>query len=84
MNSITILGLVAATLTTFSFLPQAIKVIKTKNTKDLSLPMYATLTIGVLLWLIYGFLMKDIPIIACNSITFIFASIILVMKMKYN
>lgn len=80
----TILGLVAATLTTISFLPQAIKVIKTKNTKDLSLVMYIALTSGVLLWLIYGFLLNDIPIMIANAITLVFATTILFMKVKYK
>lgn len=84
MNPITILGLVAATFTTLSFLPQAIKVIKTKNTKDLSLVMYSIFTIGVSLWLIYGFLVKDLPIIVSNAITFLLAIVILIMKIKYK
>ena len=50
MEITTLLGLVAATCTTISFLPQALKTIKTKNTKDLSLGMYTVLTTGVLLW----------------------------------
>ena len=84
MNYITVIGLVAASFTTFSFLPQAVKVIKTKNTKDLSLPMYAILTTGVLIWLIYGFLMQDIPIMVSNLITFMLSFTILVLKIKYK
>ena len=61
MNTFTIIGLIAAACTTLSFLPQAIKVIKTKNTSDLSLTMYLILTTGLLLWLIYGYLINDIP-----------------------
>ncbi|MBN2571766.1 MAG: SemiSWEET transporter [Ignavibacteriales bacterium] len=84
MSSITILGLFAATFTTISFLPQAIKVIKTKHTKDLSLIMYSILTTGVLLWLIYGFLVKDIPIIVANSVSFVFTFLILILKIRYK
>ena len=84
MNPITILGLIAAAFTTLSFLPQAIKAIKTKNTKDLSLVMYSIFTIGVLLWLIYGVLVKDLPIIVSNAITFVLAVVILIMKIKYK
>ncbi|MDH5367484.1 MAG: SemiSWEET transporter [Cyclobacteriaceae bacterium] len=84
MGIYTIVGLTAAAFTTFSFLPQAIKVIKTKQTKDLSLVMYSVLTIGLFLWLTYGILVKDIPVIIANLITFIFAAIILIMKIKYK
>jgi MtN3 and saliva related transmembrane protein len=84
MDSITVIGLAAAACTTFSFLPQAIKVIRTKHTKDLSLGMYSILTVGVLLWLTYGILGKDLPVIIANSITSIFAMLILAMKIKYK
>lgn len=78
------LGLVAATCTTISFLPQAIKVIRTKHTSDLSLAMYSLFTFGVFLWLVYGFFLKDIPLIAANTVTLILSSIILAMKLKYK
>ncbi|OFX88720.1 MAG: hypothetical protein A2W99_04425 [Bacteroidetes bacterium GWF2_33_16] len=84
MNLITILGLVAASLTTGSFLPQAIKAIKTKHTKDLSLGMYSVLTSGIVLWLIYGILVNDIPIIASNCVTLVFTSAILFLKLRYK
>lgn len=84
MNLITVLGLIAATCTTISFLPQAIKVIKTKHTKDLSLGMYIILTSGILLWLIYGILIGDLPIILSNCVTLIFTTSILYLKIKYK
>lgn len=77
-------GLLAAVLTTSSFLPQAIKVIKEKNTSGISLGMYSMFTAGVLLWLLYGISIKDFPVIIANSITLIFASTILTMKIKYK
>ena len=84
MEIITLLGLVAAVCTTSSFLPQAIKTIRTKHTKDLSLPMYTVLTTGLLLWLIYGIFLKDIPIILANSISLVLTTIILVLIIKYK
>lgn len=84
MNWVTIIGLIAATHTTIAFLPQAIKSIKTKQTKDLSLAMYTMLTIGVFLWLVYGLLTRDLPIIAANTITFLFSVAILILKIKYK
>ena len=76
--------LIAAFLTTFSFFPQAIKVWKTKSTKDISLLMFALFTLGVFLWLIYGIILSDVPIILANSITLILALFILINKIKYK
>ncbi|WP_369049070.1 SemiSWEET transporter [Tenacibaculum sp. UWU-22] len=84
MKAYTIIGLIAATCTTISFLPQAIQVIKTKHTKDLSLTMYLLFTVGIFLWFIYGLVISDLPMIIANGITLIFSSIILVMKLKYK
>lgn len=85
MNWITLLGFAAAICTTVSFLPQAIKTIKTKNTKSLSLVMYSSiLTIGIFLWLVYGIFLKDLPIILANGITLPFTATILVLKMMYQ
>lgn len=84
MNWVTIIGLIAATCTTIAFLPQTIKSIKTKQTKDLSLAMYTILTIGVFLWLVYGLLTRDLPIIVANTITFLFSAAILILKIKYK
>ncbi|KAA3615777.1 MAG: hypothetical protein D8M58_16430 [Calditrichaeota bacterium] len=81
---ITILGLVAAGLTTISFLPQAIKTIQTKNTNDLSLGMYSVLVSGVILWLIYGLIIGNLPIIFSNGVTLIFTSTILFLIIKYK
>jgi MtN3 and saliva related transmembrane protein len=81
---IEVIGLVAATLTTVSFLPQAIKTFKTKKTKDLSLPMYLALTVGVVLWLIYGLNIQSLPIILANAVTLVLSSCILFLKLKHG
>ncbi|WP_366143880.1 SemiSWEET transporter [Methyloprofundus sp.] len=78
-----IIGYVAGTLTTLSFLPQAIMTLKTRDTESLSLSMYSIFTTGVLLWLIYGIYLDDTAIIYANAITLILASSILCMKV-YN
>lgn len=83
MDVIIVIGLVAASFTTFSLLPQLIKVIRTKRTDDLSLGMYLIYTMGVFLWLVYGVLIVDIPLIVANIITFTFSFFILVMKIRY-
>jgi len=84
VNWITILGLTAAALTTISFLPQAVKAIRTRKTKDLSLLMYFVLATGILLWLIYGLMINDLPLILANSVTFALALTILILKIKYK
>ncbi len=83
-NFILILGLLAAFLTTFAYLPQSIKAIKTKETKDLSLPTIIMLEIGLITWLIYGLLINSIPVIAANTASIGFMTIILIMKIKYK
>ncbi|NTV46589.1 MAG: SemiSWEET transporter [Chlorobiales bacterium] len=84
MSWVTYLGMVAAACTTFSFLPQALKTIKTRNTKDLSLGMYAVLTIGIFLWLVYGLIIWDIPVIAANTVTLFLTITILALKLRYK
>jgi len=84
MNYIDIIGFTAAFSTTISFLPQAIKTIKTKDTSGISLSMYAVFTIGTLFWLIYGILSPSLPVAVANFVTLIFASIILVYKIRYK
>ena len=80
---ISYLGYVAATLTTISFLPQAILTIKTKDTQSLSLSMYSLFTSGVFCWLIYGIYIANKAIIFANAVTFILAAAILAFKI-YN
>jgi len=77
-----VLGYIAAICTTASFLPQALKTYKTKHTKDISLPMYLILIMGVSMWFAYGFFLKDAAIMGANFITFFLALPILVLKIK--
>lgn len=84
MDSITILGLVAATLTTVALLPQMIKTWKSKSAKDVSLETLITFCIGVFLWLIYGIYLQALPIILANLLTLIFNLIILGLKIRYR
>jgi len=77
-----LIGYIAASLTTFAFLPQAIKVVQTKKTEGISLWMYIIFTLGVAFWFIYGLLQNIFPIIIANAITLVFASVILIFKLK--
>ena len=79
---IEIVGYIAAILTTFSFLPQALKIVRTKDTHSISLKMYLMFTSGVFAWLIYGLLQGLMQIIIANFITFLLSGAILVMKLK--
>lgn len=81
---IEIVGLIGGTLTTISFLPQVIKIIQTKHTKDLSLPMYSAFTIGVVFWLVYGIMLQSLSVILANAVTLVLAGMILVFKLRYG
>jgi MtN3 and saliva related transmembrane protein len=78
-----IIGYLAATLTTASFVPQAILTIRTRDTESLSFGMYSTFTLGVLCWLIYGVYLGNNVIIFANAITLLLATSILIVKI-YN
>lgn len=84
MNYIEIIGFMAAFSTTISFLPQAVKTIRTKDTSGISLSMYIVFTVGTFLWLIYGIWSPSLPVAVANAITFLFAGIILVYKIRYK
>ncbi len=84
MNFITAIGLMAAFCTTVSFIPQVLQILKTKETKGISLGMYIIFTTGIACWLIYGICIKDIPIIAANTITLVLAATILIFKIKHG
>jgi MtN3 and saliva related transmembrane protein len=84
MNSIQILGLVAGCFTTIAFLPQVLKTWKTRSAKDLSLGMFSFFCFGVLLWLVYGFMVRDIPVIAANFVTLMLATTLLFFKLRFK
>jgi MtN3 and saliva related transmembrane protein len=84
MNIIQYLGLVAGALTTTAFLPQVIKTWKTRSAKDLSLGMFSLFCAGVLLWLVYGIVVRDIPVIAANLLTLMLASTLLFFKLRFK
>lgn len=84
MDFYEILGMLAAFLTTVSFLPQVYKTWKTKDTQGISLSMYSGFFIGIVLWLIYGIHLKSLPMILANGITAVSALFILIMKLKHK
>lgn len=84
MNTIQLLGLAAGSLTTAAFLPQVIKTWKSRSAKDLSLGMFSLFCLGVLLWLIYGLIVQDVPVIAANLVTLMLASTLLFFKLRFK
>lgn len=84
MEMISMIGYLAASLTTFSFVPQAIKVIKTRNTEGISIIMYLMFVVGLVMWLIYGVLIDDLALSVANFMTLLFAAPILIIKLLSN
>jgi len=82
MDYINIIGLTAAAMGGVSLFPQMLKVLKTKSTKDISREMILILAGSIFLWLVYGILLKNFPIIIANFFGFIQALIILFFKIK--
>ncbi|WP_437572204.1 SemiSWEET transporter [Sorangium sp. So ce542] len=81
---VTALGLVAAALTTVSFLPQVLRTLRTRDTRSISVGMYAAFVTGVGLWLVYGLLTGDVPITVANAITFVLSGTVFVLKLRYG
>ncbi len=84
MDWIMLLGLAAGTLTTIAFVPQVRKTWKTKSARDMSFGMLATFCTGVLLWLVYGLLIRSLPVILANTVTLLLAGAILALKIRYD
>ncbi len=80
----TYIGYLAAIGTTVSFLPQVIKTWKSKSAKDLSLGMFLIFFIGTALWLTYGIMVNDKPVLIANLVTLLLSGIILFFKLKYG
>ncbi len=81
---IQILGLVAGGLVILASLPQILKILKTRQTNDISLPMYVIQNIGIFLWIIFGFLTHSFAIIITNAIFQVFTLTILYLKIKHG
>jgi MtN3 and saliva related transmembrane protein len=77
-------GYVAALCTTSAYVPQVLRVWRTRSTKDISLKTFVVLVTGLTMWLVYGFWRGEIPLIAANSVTLMLASTILYFKIRYG
>jgi MtN3 and saliva related transmembrane protein len=78
------LGFLAGILTSISQLPQVIKVVKTRDTRSISIWTYIILFFGIMLWLIYGIAQNDYPLIFANSVTLILTSLIIYYKTRFG
>ena len=84
MEITTIIGLAAGAFTTFAYLPQVVKSWKTHRTDDISLTMLLVLVAGVVLWLAYGILLNQVPLILANSLGILLILSVLIAKLKYG
>jgi MtN3 and saliva related transmembrane protein len=84
MDTIVIVGYLAGTLTTISFIPQVVRAWRLKETRDLSLAMLVLFAAGILLWTCYGIWTDSLPIIAANVITFVLILVLLGLKFRYK
>jgi len=84
MSYVSLVGFGAGTLCTLAYFPQALHSFRTKSVRDLSLIMLLSLNVGLVLWVAYGFLIRSLPLILPNAITFFLAFPLLIMKIRYR
>ena len=84
MTTMTMMGYLAGTITSMGFVPQVIKGFQTKHMKDVALWQPLLLTIGMILWLIYGIMLKEMPMILANSFAIICNVIVIIQKLVYK
>jgi MtN3 and saliva related transmembrane protein len=77
-------GFVAAFCTTAAYVPQVVRIWRTRSTKDISLGMFLVMTLGLVFWLIYGFSIGSLPVIICNGATLVMTATILVLKLRHG
>lgn len=84
MDITDLLGYLAGTLTTVSLLPQVWRTFRTKDVSGISLRMYFTFTVGIAIWLAYGIVLHETPMILANSVSLVLACLVLAMKLRYG
>ena len=84
MNALDLLGLVATCFTTSSFVPQVWRTWKTRDVSGISLPTYVIITSGLALWLVYGWLRGDMPLMVANAVMVVLTGAITVMKLRFE
>ena len=81
---VTMLGLAAACCTTLAYAPQALKAWRSRSTADISLSMFLLMVTGIVLWLVYGLMIGDLPLIVANGVTLCLAGTILALKLRHG
>lgn len=84
MTLTTLVGFAAATLTTLAFVPQVVRSWRTRVTRDVSLGMFLVMTTGIALWLAYGTLIADWPLIVANGVGFLLSLTVLILKLRHG
>ena len=84
VRTIDLVGYAAATMTTISFVPQLLRVIRLRSARDISLVMFVVMSVGTAGWIAYGLLLHSRPIILCNCITLSLALAILALKLRFD
>ena len=84
MNGTELVGLIAGALTTIAFVPQVLKIWKSKHAHDISLATFTLFSAGVALWLVYGLRIGSWPIILANGVTLALALLILILKWHFR
>ena len=84
MPFVTLVGMLAGVLTTVAFLPQVLRTWRTRSTADISLVMFLIYVTGLVLWLIYGVMLNDLPLILSNAVTLVFSGTILALKLRHG
>jgi MtN3 and saliva related transmembrane protein len=83
-TTIDLIGYLAATCTTLSFLPQLIRVLQLRSARDISLGMFLVFSIGTALWLAYGLMEPSTPVAAANGVTLVLSVSILILKLRFD
>ncbi|MGE0311346.1 MAG: SemiSWEET transporter [Lautropia sp.] len=78
------IGLLAGFLTTFAFVPQVVKIWRSRSARDISMPMYLAFTVGVALWLCYGVMTASLPVVLANLVTLALACAVILMKLRFD
>jgi MtN3 and saliva related transmembrane protein len=83
-DAIEYLGFVAAFCTTAAFVPQLVRVLRLRSAREISLPTFLLFSVGVFLWLLYGFYTGSKPVIASNAVTLVLSVSILTLKLRFD
>ncbi len=84
IGAVDLVGLAAGTLTTISFVPQVVRIVRTRSAHDISWWMFGIFSVGVALWLWYGIMLGALPVILSNVVTLTLATAILWLKWRYG